>query len=315
MVLFAEKLGCPLKFPSMPEKIHPHKNSKPVLASLNDFQSEISSFLKETMLKLAKAPKSLSMPFFQNLFELINFADQAFAKLTTKIEYPTSQWGGKATHEYLNHSITFLQMLNSISTLISHLSQARVTISRALSLIEKNSTNMAAKYLKISQGTKISNPSKCTFNVEGLSTGVEKKPGCEKKERVVLEALIVVKKIGFFALGLVMSRLCEDEKMYRGEVGVFSGDDPCKMVLDLGFRKEVVAVMDIRGPMEEVNRAVERLSNGKFECGAVKELKERLKVLDNCVEFVEKEVKGLFCEVLGVRSKLLDNIRIIGQDP
>ncbi|GER43598.1 hypothetical protein STAS_20457 [Striga asiatica] len=308
MVLFAEKLGC-----------H-HKNSKTALASLNDFQSEISSFLKETTVKLAKSPKSLSMQFFQNLFELINFADQAFAKLTTKIDYPMSQWGGKATHEYLNHSLIFLQMLNSISTLISHLNQARVSISRSLSLIEKNSINMATKYLKKSQGTKISNPSKCTFSVEGLSTGVEKKPGCEKKERVVLEALIVVKKIRFFALGLVMSRLCEDKKMCW-EVGVFSGDEPFKMVLDLGFRKEVVAVMEIGGPMDEVNRAVERvcegllMSNGKVECEAMKELKGRLKVLDNCVEFVEKEVNGLFCQVLGVRSKLLDNIRIIGQDP
>ncbi|KAI3448851.1 hypothetical protein Pfo_005516 [Paulownia fortunei] len=311
MVLLAEKLGRSLKFHSRLE-IH-HQNSQASSASLHDFRYKTLNFLSQILLKPGKGSELLSLAWFHNCFELIHVTNRAFAKLVVEIDYPMSQWGGQATEEYLSYSLNLLDMLNSITSSVSHLNQAKISIFHALSLIE-NSPTSAAKYLKKIQGRNLGKD----FKVEG-STGIEERPGSDQKECVILQALMVLKKIGFLALGLVVSGLCSDAKPYL-EIRKFPGgfDDPLKKVLDSGFGKEMT---EIQGPVEEVkevNLAAERLSAilSTGRCGeAVGELKERLEVLENSIQGLEKQANNLFSEVLATRNKLLDNIRFIGHNP
>ncbi|GFP84269.1 hypothetical protein PHJA_000570600 [Phtheirospermum japonicum] len=282
MVLLAEKLVLSLKFLYKSDKNHLKKHSK----SLDEFLSKISNFLNQPLFKPGTVgSKSLSLEWFQNYFDLINLADKAFAELVIEIEYPMSQWGGKATDEYLNYSLSFLENLNIISSSLSHINQAKVSISQALILVEKDSQAAAAKSLRKIQGIRNLNinPGR-GFKVEGCSSsGIKKRHGSDKKEGTILEAVMVLKKIGSLALGIVLAGF----------------DDPVKKNLE------------IRGPVEEVNRGVERLCEGKCDEGVLRELKGRLVVLGNCVQGVEKRVNDMFSQVLAARSMLLDNIRLL----
>ncbi|KAL6560514.1 hypothetical protein OROGR_004073 [Orobanche gracilis] len=293
MVLLPKKLSRSLKFHSKAGK----KDSEILLASLDDFRSKISNFLKElTLLKPGKA---------QSCFELIIFTHRAFMELENEIDYPMSQWGDNVTNMYLDYTLIFLEKLNLITSSLTHINQTKLSISNALHLIMRNMMTSAPTYLKKLQGN--INP-----KVVGSSssTGTEKKPsaGSVGKEGVILEALMVLRTIGFYALGSVLSGFWIEDANPCPEIGKAPGwfDD----LLKRSFLES-----ENRGPMEkvkEVNRVVERLSEGMYKgkCDEAVcwELKGKLEVLGNCIQGIEKQVNNLFSEVLGSRRKLLDSI-------
>ncbi|XP_011081132.1 uncharacterized protein LOC105164219 [Sesamum indicum] len=301
------KLGRTLKFGSRLEDHH--LNSEALWASLSGFRSKVSGFVNQILSKRENpGRKFLSLTGFKECFEMIDVGNRAFAKLVVEIDYPMSQWGGRATEEYLNYTLSLLDQLNSINSFVSHLSQAKISISHALNLIRNSQT---AKSLK---------------NISGRSTGKDlrfegsvtmgERPVCEK-ELVVLQALMVSKKIALLALGLVLSGCSGDAKPYM-EVRKFGGgfDDPLITVLEARFCHEVTEIQ--QGTMEEVeevNRAMERLrvaiSPGRYN-EAVEKLKTRLETLENSIQGIQKQANKLFSEVLATRNKLLDNIRLTG---
>lgn len=238
---------------------------------------------------------------------MMHISSKAFAELVVEIDYPTTQWGGEATHQYLNYTLNLLNILNSISSSVSHLNQAKISIIHGLSLVQ-NSPSSAGKYLK-----KIATSNLGKDSGEKASTGIDIRPGSDKKERVILEALIILKKIGFWAIGLVSSGLNCSTKPHL-EIGNFSGgsDDPLNRVLESRFCKEKKEIEEVNGAIERLRVAL--LSPGESDEGAAKELKGRLEVLENSIQAIEKEASNLFSQVIADRNKLLDNIRFMGEN-
>ncbi|KAG8391180.1 hypothetical protein BUALT_Bualt01G0160900 [Buddleja alternifolia] len=290
-----------------------HPKSDALSASLDVFRSKISNFLSQILLKPEPGPEFTSLTLFNKCFELIHITNKAFAKLVVEIDYPMTRWGGKATDDYLNYTLNLLDLLNSITSSISHLNQAKISIFHALALI-KNSSPSAAKHLKKIIPRK--NLSK-ELKFEG-GTGIEEKRYSSEKECVIIEAVMVLKKIGFMALGIVLSGLCGDAKPYL-EIRKYAGgfDDSLIKGLDLRFCKEMAEIQGGLEEVKEVNCATDRLceaiSGGRY-MEAVRELKRRLEVLENSMQGIEKETNSLFSEVLGTRNKLLDNLRVTGQN-
>lgn len=243
----------------------------------------------------------------------MHISSKAFAELVVEIDYPATRWGGEATEEYLKYTLNLLNMLNSVSSTVSHLNQAKISILHGLSLVE-NSTSAAGKYLK-----KIAMCNLGKGSGVKASTGIEIRPGSVKKECVILEALIILNKIGLLAIGLVLSGLdCSTKPYLENGNSPMGPDDPLNRVLESRFCKEM---REIEGSMEEVkevNCAIEQLfvaiSSGTSTEAAAKELKGRLEVLENSIKGIEKEASNLFSQVIADRNKLLDNLRFIGEN-
>ncbi|KAL0429214.1 UNVERIFIED_CONTAM: hypothetical protein Sradi_0547400 [Sesamum radiatum] len=291
MVLLVEKLGRALKFGSRLEEHH--LNSEALWASLSGFRAEVP------------VPDG-----FKECFEMIDVGNRAFVKLVVEIDYPMSRWGGRANEEYLNYTLILLDLLNSINSSVSHLSQAKISISHALNLIGNSTT---AKNVKKISGKSTGKE----FGFEGSVRMEEFRPVCEK-ESVLLQALMVSKKIAFLALGLVLSGCSGDAKPYMEARKIAGGfdDDPLIKVLDSRFCHEVTEIQPgTMEEVEEVNSATDRLSAaisaGRYS-EAVEELKTRLETLENSIQGIQKQANKLFSEVLAARNKLLDNFRLTG---
>ncbi|KAK5775981.1 hypothetical protein PVK06_043938 [Gossypium arboreum] len=95
--------------------------------------SEISSFL-----------------WIQQCYELLSLINTAFAKLVVDIGYPVNRWEVISLHQYLNCSFHLLELLNSVSSSLSHLTHARLSFALALTLLQ-NSPSLAIKHLKAVQ--------------------------------------------------------------------------------------------------------------------------------------------------------------------
>lgn len=75
-----------------------------------------------------------------------------------------SQWKLDSIEEYLNYTVSVLELLNSISSSLSHLGQAMLSLSHGLNLtlVEKEkSHSLARMYLKAIQ------PSECFSSIFG----------------------------------------------------------------------------------------------------------------------------------------------------
>lgn len=299
VLLSVQKLARPLKFSSRPERNHHHRQtSAAAAAALRNFRSKISARISQQ-----KGP--------HKCFELIHTTNRAFAELAVEIDYPSSRWSGKLADEYLTHTMNLLDLLNSVNSAASHLTQAVISVHHAVTLVEK-SPQSAAQHLKKIQiqgkGFKI-RPGQRSIGIG------ERRALSDDKEIVVLQALILSKRIGFLVLGFVLSGLCSDDAEIYLEIGKsFVDDDSLIKDLDLRLLKEV---RGMQGIVEEVNRAIERLaadlSTGSSSCGeAAAEVKMRLEILENSIQGVEKEADNLFSQVLGARNKLLDNLRLTG---
>ncbi|KAK6147681.1 hypothetical protein DH2020_018593 [Rehmannia glutinosa] len=131
-------------------------------------------------------------------------------------------WNG-STHCY---TLNLLDLLNSVNSFVSHLNHAKISIFHALSLV-KNSPSSAEENPE-------NNLSKELKNKLQKSIKIEERPGCEK-ERVVLQALDISKKIGFLVLDLVLSGLCSDAKPYM-EIRRLAGGFDDSLIKDLDCR-------------------------------------------------------------------------------
>ncbi|KAL7158042.1 hypothetical protein ABFS83_02G116500 [Erythranthe nasuta] len=293
MVFLVQKLARPFKFPSRLENRH-RSSGDP----LCNFRSKISGFITQTWSKPEPGgpEKFLSRTGFDKCFELIQITNRAFAKLVVEIDIPMSRWSGKLTERYLSHTLISLDILNAVSSSVSHLNQARISVSHAVS--------SSANHLK-----KIAGENQCkNFKPESPSSSssirFQERPGSDKQESAVFQALVLSEKIGFMALGFVLSGLCGgDAKPYVEIRKLARGfDDSLIKDLDLRFCQEIQGNTIVMEEVRQVNRAIEEFS--------VEELKIRLNELENLIESVEKQTNHLFSEILAARNKLLDNLRL-----
>ncbi|KAB2070375.1 hypothetical protein ES319_A08G152000v1 [Gossypium barbadense] len=155
-------------------------------ASLQAFRSDVSNCANQ-LLHPEPGSEILSFSWIQRCFELLPVINQAFLKLVGDIDYPMSCWDVASLDEYLNYGLHLLELLNCVTSSLSHLAQARLSFAHALNLVE-SSPSTAIEHLKAIQSQSSSKDLKeLVRNKEG---GEGKLSSC--KERVVHEALMEV---------------------------------------------------------------------------------------------------------------------------
>ncbi|PNX56601.1 hypothetical protein L195_g058287, partial [Trifolium pratense] len=145
--------------------------------------------------ELKPESENLSLSLFLRCFGLLPIIDKAFAKLVMDIDYPMSQWDADSIEGYLNYTMNLLELLNSISSSLSHLSHARLSLAHGLTLMEKEkSLSLARKHLKAIK------PAGCFSTNFGKSFHTEdhKAKIFSGKQLIVHEGVKEMKSIGFW---------------------------------------------------------------------------------------------------------------------
>ncbi|CAI9769738.1 unnamed protein product [Fraxinus pennsylvanica] len=304
VVLLVQRLGRSLKFPSRLENHNP--NSGALSASINVFRSKISNITSQILLKPVEGSEFLSLAWVQKCFGVLDMVNKDFARLVVEIDYPMTAWGGAATEEFFKYSLQVLDNLNSVSSSISHLNQAKISLFYALSLVEKSPSSAKKNLQQIQPKCSSSIKLGEDFKVEELLSGIEEK-SCFEKEFVILQALSAMKNIEFWVLDAILSG-----------VGTKKSNGSNTDCLNSRFCEEINEKPGAIEEVREVNDAAMHLAAelSTARCNeAAKELKRRLVVLENSLQEIEKQTKSLFSQILDTRNQLLENFRLKGNKP
>ncbi|KAM1026884.1 hypothetical protein ACFX11_039958 [Malus domestica] len=315
MVLLVQKFNQ--IYSKLDNHLHHHHNhhqpSEPALsASLDAFQTHVSNSLKKLLpLSSSKSAGSdiPSFPWILQCFELLTVVQSAFAKLVVEVDFPMSRWEAASVDEYLKYSLSLLELCNSVSSSLSNLGKARVSLAHGLSLVEKSSPSSALDHLKAVQ-----------FQPKGLSNGIRSQGNEEvgkgscliSKETVIHQALEVVQGMVFWLGGILMSGLAGNPEPYlevRNSGGRFVDS------LLSGLNSGVSEIMERNGGLKEVkelNDAVTGLAAaigiGKNSGAEAEELRRKLEVFEKFVDGLGKEVDSVFDKVLAGRNQLLNGL-------
>ncbi|XWS45758.1 hypothetical protein CRYUN_Cryun14cG0006900 [Craigia yunnanensis] len=285
---------------------HHHSEADVLSVSLQAFRSDISNCLNQ-LLNSKPGSEILSLSWIQQCFELLPLINRAFAELVVDIDYPMSSWEDASVDEYLNYGLHLLELLNSISSSLSHLAHARLSFAHALSLLE-NSPSLAIKHLKAIQPQSSSKDYKKQENKED---GEEKFSSC--KEKVVSQALMEIKNIGFWVCGVVLASLSGEAKPYLEIKQLIARFNSALLIdLDSCISDVIVEKGEVLEEVKDLNNAAASLASviasGK-SIDAAKDLERRLGVFEKQLEALEKQVDNLFSEVLAGRNELLLLVR------
>ncbi|KAJ4843423.1 hypothetical protein Tsubulata_011675 [Turnera subulata] len=313
MVLLIEKLN---KIYSKLENHHPHPHPHPqhqsevLLASLEAFKSDVSNFINQLRLNLKPGTGILSLTWVQQCFELLCFTNKAFAKLAVDIDYHMREWKAKTIEEYLNSSLSLLDLLNSVTSSLSHLRQARLLLSHALSVV--GSSSSPASGIERLKDFKFKTLNKDFKQQEGKEA--DKERTSSDKEWVVYQALMEVKRIEFWVCSVLMAALSGDAKPYlemRKSAGMLSSTSLVN--LDNRVYEIIVEKGFVLREVEELKEGADGLAASAAAKGssntAVEEMQRRLKGFEELLDSFRKGVDRLFSEVLTGRNELLHSIR------
>ncbi|XP_058222876.1 UPF0496 protein 4-like [Rhododendron vialii] len=306
MVLLVEKLSHSLKPSSKLENhhhcCHDHGRSKDFSASLQAFQSHVSSCMNKLSLDSIPGSEFISLSWIHQCLELLSNLNRAFAKLVMEIDYPMSKWDITSAEEYLNYSLKLLDFLNVIASSLSDLGRARMSISHALSLID-GSPESAMERLKAVRLIKNLNKE---IKVEEKEGGEEKRLCCGDKKWLFGEALMVMKRNGYWVCGIVLLGLSGDtrpclemEKLCRG----FLSPSAMAAMEKNGAAKEVREVNDC------VVYLVAAVAVGENYGEAGKNLEGKLEAMEKLLDGIGTRADGLFSEIMAGRIELLDGLR------
>ncbi|PSS24438.1 UPF0496 protein [Actinidia chinensis var. chinensis] len=311
MVLLVEKLYHSLKFSSKLENHnhHHHHESEPeaLSASLQAFRSDVSNCLNQVSLNSKPGSDFLSLLWVQKCFELLSNLNKAFAKLVVEIDYPMNKWNDSSIEDYLKYSLKLLDLLNLISSSLSHLGQARVRLSHALSLVD-SSPQSAIERLKAVEFKTLNKELK----VEEIEESEVKMPR-SGKDLAVHQALAVMNSICFCVCGIVLSGLSGDVRPCLETRKIARGNhSPSLVALDSSFYEAVKekrwVVKDIRELNDDVARLAAAIAAGESG-GTGKKVERELEMMQKMVDGIGKEGDDLFEELLAGRNKLLEGLR------
>ncbi|KAM7264990.1 hypothetical protein ACFE04_002673 [Oxalis oulophora] len=297
MVLLVERFS---KLYTKLENMH-HNDEEALSASLQRFQIHVSNIVTELSSNTTSS-EFLSLAYVHLCLQMFDLINKAFAKFVVEINYPMISWELQPIDEFLNCSLNFLELLNSVSSEISYLKQARLPLAYALSLLE-NQPSLAVQNLKNIEVRKFSHE----FNEK--VTKSEDNSGSEM-ERVVLEALMEVKGFGFWLFGVVLAFLSGDAKAYL-DMKIFS--DKMENCLGLKVEKAISEKGFALKEIKEVNFAVNSLasvaSTGKKGSEAAEDLRKRLEGYEKTLDTLGVEIDRLFAVILAGRNELMATIR------
>ncbi|KAJ4977725.1 hypothetical protein NE237_008505 [Protea cynaroides] len=275
-------------------------------ASLEAFKCEISKYLIQFSLYSKSRSEILTFSWVRQCLQLLPSMRNAFGKLMVDIDYPMSKWQVPSVDEYMRESLKLLELLNSITSSLSHLGQSRMSLSYALSLLE-NSPPLAMELLEAVE------PLGSIKKWEGEETeaGGEVARCSSGKEWVICQAMAIMKVVGFWVGGVVASSLCGDMESCV-KLRKVIGDFPISSLMNLHL--SVCEEMENGGLFEvrEINKGVAQLvavTCGEPSSDVVEELQRRVDILGKLLKDVEEEVNGLFSEVMLERNDLLSGLR------
>ncbi|KAK8639820.1 hypothetical protein V6N13_138187 [Hibiscus sabdariffa] len=308
MVLLVQKLS---KFYSKLESHHHHPRAEVdvLSASLRAFRSNVSNYMNQ-LLSLNSKPRSeiLSFSWIQRCFELLPLINMAFLKLVEDIDYPMTSWEAASLDHYLNFGLHLLELLNSVSSSLSHLSQARLSFALGLALME-NSPSVALKHLKPIR------PQSSSKDIKGLlheQDCVGKFGSC--KERVINEAMMEMKSIGFWVFGVVLASLSGETKPYLEMKQVISRFNSALLidVVDSCVFDVIMEKGETLKEVKELNHAagslVSAIVSGETSDAAM-DLEGKLGVFEKEMDVLEKQADTLFSKVLATRNEQLHGVR------
>ncbi|KAK7263920.1 hypothetical protein RJT34_31519 [Clitoria ternatea] len=283
-----------------------HHQSEALSASLQAFRSQVSKFIGQLALDLKPGSELLSLSWIEKCFGLLSFTNKAFAKLLVDIDYPMSIWEVDSVEGYLSYSLCLLELFNSISSSLSHVGQARLSLSHGLTLLE-NSPSSATRHLKPVQPGCFSTKFGKEFFIQG-----DKARFFSGKEWVVHEAVKEMKKIGFWVCGILLFSLCSDGKPYMELKKMAAGFDGSS-VLPLDSKiSEMMEKFPSLKEVKELNDVVAHLlvASDEVKHDVAKELITKLQVLEKLSDVIKAEVDDLFSKVMAQRTELVDCLRL-----
>ncbi|CAN6697038.1 unnamed protein product [Malus baccata var. baccata] len=292
---------------------HNHHPSQPALsASMEAFQTHVSNSLKKLLpLSSSKSAGSEipSFPWIQQCFELVPIIQSAFAKLVVEVDFPMSRWEAAAVDRYLKYSLSLLELCNSVSSSLSNLGKARVSLAHGLSLVENSSPSSALEHLKAIQ-----------YQPKGLSKGIRFQGNEEvgkgscliSKETVIHQALDIMQGMVFWVGGILMSGLAGNPEPY---LEVRNSSRRIVDPLLSGLNSRLDEIMERNGGLKEVNEVNDAVAGlaaairtGKNSGAEAEELRRRLEVFEKFVDGLGKEVDSVFDKVLAGRNQLLNGL-------
>ncbi|XP_027356127.1 UPF0496 protein 4-like [Abrus precatorius] len=286
---------------------HTHHDSEELSVSLQDFRSQVSKFVGQLRLDLKPGSETLSLSWIEKCFGLLSVINKAFAKLVVEIDYPMSSWEADSIEGYLSYSFCLLELFNSLSSSLSHIGQARLSLSHGLNLLE-NSSSSAKKHLKAIQPGCFS-----TKFGEEFCTQVDKARFFSGKEWAVNEAVKEMKSIGFWVCGILLTGLHSDGKPYMELKKMASGfDGSAVFPLDCKIGEELMKKNPILKEVKELNDAVGDLvvASDEVKHGIAKEMQTKLQVLEKLSDVIKAEVDDMFNKVMTQRTELIDCLRL-----
>ncbi|KAF5752646.1 hypothetical protein HS088_TW01G00561 [Tripterygium wilfordii] len=285
---------------------HHHHQQEALDASLEGFRSDVSSFLERLSLNPKPGSEILSLAWFQQCLELIHSINRAFAKLVVEIDYPVTKWETKSAEEYFNYSFNLLNLMNSISSCLSHLGQSRLSLSHGLSIVE-DSPSTTLKHLKPIKLKRLIKDSEVKYDKE--STEGSSSSG---KEGIIQQGLKEMESIGYWVCGIVLAGLSGDSDQYLTRKKSREDRQFYANRMDASV-SEFMEKGRLLNEVKELNDAADRLVSAittEGECrNAVEELQKRLEEFEKLLDGLGKEVDCLFNEVLAGRNQMLNGIR------
>ncbi|KAJ9174567.1 hypothetical protein P3X46_013202 [Hevea brasiliensis] len=306
MVLLVERLS---KLYSKLENHHNHPQPEALSASLQAFRSDVSSFITQ-LLNSDPGLETLSLEWIQKCFQILPMINKAFAKLVVEIDYHVRKWKAKTMEEYLKYSLDLLDLLNSFSSALSHLGQARLSLSHALSLVE-SSPSSAVERLKTIEFMSFTKE----FKDQENKIDESKERSWSDKEWVILQALMELRSTGFWVCSIVLAGLCGDDRAYlamRKSSGALS--NPTLINLDSSvcgvIMGEGCVLKEVRELKDSADCLVEAIAGESSSDAAAEEMRRKLEEFEKLLDGLGKEVDRLFFELLAGRNELLDCIRL-----
>ena len=317
MVLLVAKINkLYSKLENLHHHNHPSQSSEAVLAaSLEGFFSEIFSngLLSKLISSSSSSSEAVSFSWIHHCFELIPIANKAFAKLVVAIDHPVSKWTSDSLEEHLSYSLNLLELFNSISSSLSLLAQARVSLSHALCLKEDKSHTLALRHLKAVEPLGyLASKGLVVRKEKGIE---EAKGSCSSKEEVIHKAILAMESLGFWVCGVVLSSLNGgDPKPYAEMRRYFGGGFALHSSfarLDSSVSEAMVApTKEVKDVNDSVACLVAAMRDGKSSGdGEAEELRRRLEVFERALDGLGTEVDRLFKEVLRGRNQLVSGFQ------
>lgn len=273
---------------------------------LESFESDVSSRFKSLFLNPRPASEPISFSWIRRCFELLPHMNRAFSQLVVGLDHPMSKWEAGTAGAYLSYSLNVLEHMNLISSSISHLGQARVCLTHALSLADASPSH-ALERLKALQPEEAFTKD---LKVEETKEDGDQERACSGKDLLVRKALIVMKGIESWVCGVLISAFTGDVKPYiemrTGATKVLSSS---LVSLEAGFYEELLEKGSVLKEVREINGSVAcvvaALEDGKTS-NEVGELKMILEGLEKMLDGLREEVDALFGEVLASRNQMID---------